>query len=600
MDSSIFATLASDGLVRRAEKALQKSTPELSGAAPVQFEFEQQHGTLDLVNPSLSRCDCAASGVCKHIIAATLYAWQQTAVAADNSTTAGIHVDMPALLSNAGKVKVRQFYRQSKQRWQAEITDKGAQVQVVIEEQAIHFSQVSQLSDIICNADNQKYALLAVYLWLQQQAHAFEWPEWLQQEQQRQQDLLQQSRTELKQQCLNQLLSLAQVPLAQLRQESLLEIELLQIPMEKAGFAVGPLKRLCGSLAHYISGEHIRDNREVVQQMGQLLAMLQQEDMADNVAEVVTPPQQLLCLGGYPWQHTGGAHGLTIVLQDEQGRFVTLAESRASLKQRLNYRGVWHSSQMLEGAPSGNDWLGHSYNIFHAELNGWQRLRQLQATYLTASKRPLTPDAVNDIDAINWQADYLCFAPKKFHQQQFDEAAQVMQLSYRDVHDNALCFSLPWSTLNEKAIANMAILEQQLPQLIVAKIERDSSHWYLRPIAVKLEQWFNLYFDQVPSAKASHFVSRWFAKYAKKPPTLTAPQRSQVQQLLLKTVDELAQSPQMPQAELAQRAHALGLLTLAKYLHGTRVEQRLQASYCAEQLLQLSAIKPILVHERQA
>ncbi|MCH1923961.1 hypothetical protein L9G74_05380 [Shewanella sp. C32] len=597
MDSSIFATLASDGLVRRAEKALQKSTPELSGSAPVAFQFEGQCGTLDLVNPSHSRCDCAASGVCKHIIAATLYAWQQTSTKDDADSEAGISVDMESLLASAGKVKVRQLYRQSQLRWQAEISSDGRQVQVNVDGHNIHFGQVSQLSDIVFSSASQKYALLAVYLWLQQQAQSVAWPQWLLQEQQRQQDLLQQSRQQLQQQCLSQLLSLAQVPLAQLRQESLLEIELLQIPMEKAGFAVGALKRLCGSLAHYISGEHIRDNRQVLSHMAQLLAMLQRDEQLSRDEPPEAPPQQLLCLGGYPWQQTGGAHGLTLVLQDEQGRFVTLAESRASAKQRLNYRGVWHSSQLLDGAPAGSAWLGHSYDIFAAELNGWNRLRQLQDTHLSPSKRPLTPLAISDIDVIDWQADYLCFAPRKFHQQQFDEAAQVMRLSYRDVHDNALCFSLPWSPLNEKAIANMALLEQQLPQLIIAKIERDSMHWHLRPIAVKLGDWFNLYFDSLP-AKTSHFVSRWFSKYAKKPPLLAAPQRSQVQQLLLKTVDELAQTPQMPHPELAKLAHELGLLTLAKQLNGTQVEHRLQASYCAEQLLQLSAIKPILRHSQ--
>ena len=600
MDINIFETLASAGLVRRAQKALDKSSPHISGASPIQFIFEGQQGVLDLHNPNNSQCDCAANGICKHIIAASIFAWQQAPISAATIKENEVpQIDTNTLLASAGKVKIRQLYRQVQRRWQADIVQQGAQVCITIKEHTLHFTNVTTINDIICNEDSQAYALLGVYLWLEQQGEMLQWPDWLQLEQEHQKTLLNQTQTQLKQACYAELIMLAGVPLAQLRSESLLTIELLQIPMEKAGFNIAPLKRLCGTLARYLSGEHLRDKRTVLLELAHVLVMLErQEQTQTQDAEHICPPQQLLCLGGYPWRRSSGAHGLTLVLQDEYGRFITLAESRTTTEQTLNYSQIWQATQLLEGAPSGCSWFGQTQRISNAQLNGWQRLRQLKKTYVEPSEQPLKPQAISDITEIDWQSDYICFAPSYVHQHTFDEATQCMLLSYQDTQRNTLFFSLPYTKLTHHAINNMMLFKQQLPQLIVARIERDSTQWYLRPIAVKLDRWINLYFDDLTDNKTTNIFSNWLAKQSPQP-QLSSPRRDKVQQFLLKVLDELAQSHIMPQQSLSEMAQKLGLRTLSHFLSNSGPEHRLKAAYCAEQLLQLSSLKPVKLNELQ-
>ena len=598
MDISIFETLASAGLVRRAQKALDKSNPHISGTSPIQFTFEGQQGVLDLHNPNNSQCDCAANGICKHIIAASIFAWQQAPVSEATIEENEVpQIDTNSLLASAGKVKIRQLYRQVQRRWQADIVQQGAQVCITIQEHTLHFTNVTTINDIICNEDSQAYALLGVYLWLEQQGKILQWPDWLQQEQQQQKTLLNQTKTQLKQACYAELIMLAGIPLAQLRSESLLTIELLQIPMEKAGFNIASLKRLCGTLARYMRGDHLRDKRTVLLELAHVLVMLQRQNQIKNV-EHIHAPQQLLCLGGYPWHRSSGAHGLTLVLQDEYGRFITLAESRTTTEQTLNYRQIWQANQLLEGAPSGSNWFGQTQRISNAQLNGWQRLRQLKKTYVEPSEQPLNPQFIDDITLIDWQNDYVCFAPSYSHQHTFDEATQCMRLSYQDKQHNTIFFSLPYSELAHHAINNMMLFKQQLPQLIVARIERDSTQWQLRPITVKLERWVNLYFDDLTDKKTSNIFSNWLAKQPPQAP-LSSPRQDKVQQFLLKVLDELAQSHIMPQQSLSEMAQKLGLRTLSHFLSNSGPEHRLKAAYCTEQLLQLSSIKPVKLNEQQ-
>ncbi|MDL5034051.1 hypothetical protein QRD43_19285 [Pelomonas sp. APW6] len=73
-DDEGFAALANRGLLRRAQKDLERLTVHVSEDADTQVVVTvgEQHITFDERGPAKARCDCPASGVCQHILAAAL------------------------------------------------------------------------------------------------------------------------------------------------------------------------------------------------------------------------------------------------------------------------------------------------------------------------------------------------------------------------------------------------------------------------------------------------------------------------------------------------------------------------------------------------
>lgn len=73
-DDDSYVALASRGLVRRARKDLeqQKVTIIERGAAHVVLSFGAQRIRFDQRGPAHAQCDCPASGICQHILAAAM------------------------------------------------------------------------------------------------------------------------------------------------------------------------------------------------------------------------------------------------------------------------------------------------------------------------------------------------------------------------------------------------------------------------------------------------------------------------------------------------------------------------------------------------
>lgn len=89
LDDDALASLASRGLVRRAQKDLEAQAPALrsaEGGAAV-FEIDGQTVTLRLP-PGASRCTCAAGGVCRHVLACWIFL-SKTADASGGAEAAG-------------------------------------------------------------------------------------------------------------------------------------------------------------------------------------------------------------------------------------------------------------------------------------------------------------------------------------------------------------------------------------------------------------------------------------------------------------------------------------------------------------------------------
>ncbi len=74
-DDDTFAALANRGLLRRAGKDLDASTPVLTAEtdAALEVEFAGQRQRFDARGPAQATCSCPTSGVCQHILAVALW-----------------------------------------------------------------------------------------------------------------------------------------------------------------------------------------------------------------------------------------------------------------------------------------------------------------------------------------------------------------------------------------------------------------------------------------------------------------------------------------------------------------------------------------------
>lgn len=94
-DDDSYVALANRGLVRRARKDLEQQRVDIveQGAAQVVVSFGAQRIHFDHRGPAHAQCDCPASGICQHILAAAM-GLQQTLQA--SATQAG-QADEPAV-----------------------------------------------------------------------------------------------------------------------------------------------------------------------------------------------------------------------------------------------------------------------------------------------------------------------------------------------------------------------------------------------------------------------------------------------------------------------------------------------------------------------
>ncbi len=97
-DESAFEALANRGLLRRAQKDLEKSPPVLLTDEPARIVVQvgKHRVSLDYRGPAKATCDCAAAGVCQHILSGSLWI-QSIASSAQVNSREQLHTELTAL-----------------------------------------------------------------------------------------------------------------------------------------------------------------------------------------------------------------------------------------------------------------------------------------------------------------------------------------------------------------------------------------------------------------------------------------------------------------------------------------------------------------------
>ncbi len=130
LDEAALTALANKGLVRRARADLAAAQPVLRGEVACGLQVAIESLVVELrERPTDSRCDCRATGMCRHILTAWLFVAGQaapTAVATTTATLAGAEIlalDDDAIRRWAGSALVRRAGRELAAGLQVECSD---------------------------------------------------------------------------------------------------------------------------------------------------------------------------------------------------------------------------------------------------------------------------------------------------------------------------------------------------------------------------------------------------------------------------------------------------------------------------------------------
>ncbi|HEX4457149.1 MAG TPA: hypothetical protein VIA18_04225, partial [Polyangia bacterium] len=126
LDDAALAALANKGLVRRARADLATTTPAIVGEVATGVQLRVESSLVELrERPADSRCDCPATGVCRHILTAWLFVAGQAepVAAAANAGAEILALDDEALRRWAGAALVRRADRELAGGLQVECSD---------------------------------------------------------------------------------------------------------------------------------------------------------------------------------------------------------------------------------------------------------------------------------------------------------------------------------------------------------------------------------------------------------------------------------------------------------------------------------------------
>ncbi|KAF7788810.1 hypothetical protein PRUB_a1884 [Pseudoalteromonas rubra] len=528
MNQQFLEQLTSPGLVRRANKILQKESPAIEKThSSVEYSLEGMSGTLDVEDITKSRCSCNVQGLCKHLVAVALFVIENE----DACEVKVPAVEPDALMKSAGREAVRRVYKLYTLSASYSGTRDGAVVHIEINGQAFSFTKAQHIDDLIGDSASKAEKLWGIYLYSCEQGVEWQWPDWLLVEQTQIQTSLKTLQTELK----AALLCVWWVGIHRVRSAHLLDLQLLIIPLAKAGLKAESqaCKRIIGAYQRFISGEGLRDELVIMTELAYLLVLIEQP-----ISEVKSVGGQdqttLFCLGPEPWQSVGRAQGLTILFQSSDGQIFSASEARANTSGHFDSEHVARYMRFWETSKPAMELMGNLVSFNKLEVNEYDRIRRTQSTEVIATEKGAPFVYYADFSTIEWSAQpYIVIAPDRFHHLEFDQALQQFQLQYRDANKNTLTLTVPYQKNHALLMKNMTALEGLPVKYIACNVSEKGNQIQLRPFALQQSdgvQWQSLYFDQISTE--SRFLDRWRAKFNARTTAVPGREITQLQQLL--------------------------------------------------------------------
>lgn len=652
-DDDSLATLANAGLLRRALKDVEAGKVGWQAGAGGLLLADGQHVTLDGGGPQKGRCDCPAPGICKHILAASVWLRE---LPDDAPGEAGPGVleevlaqDSAAICKQAGKPAVRQALAWLGEGDQASTSVINARLQIELPTLKLACSYLSgagwqgMVSDVPAGIRKAVHLYALACVW---RAHGqqFAWP----------------AGSETAPVAVapgldtSELLFLGQVRrlLGELHDNGLSHAsaiaagQLRALTMSARGEGLprlaDMLRGLGGTLDLLVRRDYHASERQAFDDMAMLYALCAALEHAtgDSLQRLRgqarrsfdatgDEPLALLPLGAYWWETRGGAHGLTLSFWDHAtGRIVQAVLARPDATDRSFTReSSWNAINLWPGAGSAQRLCEQGLLLSGASLAADGRLGM-------DSGARATPTPLWELDDARWQAlgfddwralgvfigenvglaaqpiDCVLLRPTKVAPPQLDEVRQQLDWQVFDAGGAVLTLQLPALPSLRARITRLqaAVTDGADIRAVLASRARDEAEGW-QPVSLLIAKSgklrvvsldFAVDAGKLPSALARFFKS--LAGTSMAPPV--AQQTSGVSLVLAQVLDRLALQarsgrPRLePEAasELARHGatlRALGLdlpaRLLTDYLSAPQAGQALRLAYVCNTCLALEA-----------
>lgn len=556
IDDSALEALANAGLLRRAAKDVEAGKvawPE--GAGPVAAGdggtvlADGQQVRLTSAGPRQARCDCPAPGMCKHILAASLWLRAQPAGAAGEAAVPTVDVvaeicALPeaALLKVAGKAGRTQALA-----WLAicgvpEVSIEGGSATIVLtglDQRAIYVAGLGFDGMLSEAAPGSKRAVHLAALLAVRRAHGLPLqavgsaaagePGGPAGQAEREGDAdyaLEaggDALTDSERAFIGQLRELLHDILRNglSHVSALVPSQLRAVNMSARGEDMprlaGMVRELGGTIELLADRSYQADERQALSQMSRIDALCAALERANAERlpvlrgklrrdfEGATLPA-LLPLGGYWWSTRGGARGLTLSLWDPEARAIVqgvLARPDGS-DPTFHRHTVWDIGSLWAGAGSPGRICQHMLRLEGARIADDGRIAGAGAQASVAplwSPAQLEQSAPGYADWTELQAvlrdsgglaggtpDCVLLRPKDYSQPVLDEVRQQFEWRVNDGQGRGLILRISAGQSNEQRIGNLEKLTEKGPAipLVLARIPRGEAAPVLEPVALTL------------------------------------------------------------------------------------------------------------------
>lgn len=546
LDASALEALANKGLLRRAQKDLERGvevkvlgeTPGLLRLGVAGFEIQ-----LPETGPASARCSCPATGVCQHILAALLFLQKD---AGDNPVASGnLGADpgepRPSSGTAAIETELMTLNAETLTRWAGkpafgaglklafegpvELLREGLlKIRIPHANAEVHFLPGGGLDGaIVSGTATRAAALIVASVVGLQRAAGVTWEapsDWVGTYRA---DGAPRSRREVLESCQSLLSETGSIGLSRLSKSNLERWRTLGV--SAVGVHLPRLALVLRGISDEVSLLLMRDARaesaRLLRQMAQAHALCTalarggespRPDWVGSHRARYTDVGNLDLAGvsAWPWKTASGYCGLTVLFWDVRGRqWNTWSESRPSHQKpefdpvkRFTQPGPW------EGADSPRRLTRGSFRLHHAKRSGARRL-----SGSSGSRVLMTSDA-GDLDKgipvfEEWEALEMHWAshrsvglkeenpldfvvvlkPALWGRREFDSIRQNFQWVVGDTRQTGMALTLPYASWSERAIQQLEALrpEELLGARVLGRLQRSGRDLSVQPYSIHWE-----------------------------------------------------------------------------------------------------------------
>jgi hypothetical protein len=530
LDDAALEALASKGLLRRAQKDLERAAIAVEGADAngLHLKVDQFRVSIPEAGPAKAKCSCPSAGICQHILAAVLYL-KREAPAAEPGGTQALSVELELLAFTreqleqwAGKPSFRAALQLAAQS-EAEIrADHGLVVQFPSINTQCHFPPGAGLDGIIISGnakDERRIAVAAVIAFQKSKGVPWEFgargagvPEESEGAPRSRSEVL-----EAAQQLLVEALNngLARVSSATRQRLATLAVSATGVNLPR--LAMG-LRSLADESALVVSRDARADAGRMLNRMAAAHALCAaiQQDRAGARPDLIgwhrthydeVGNLDLIGVAAWPWRTASGYSGLTVLFWDTANRrWNSWSESRPAQQMRdfdpvarYTQPGPW------AGADSPRQLARSTFRLMNARRNPTNRLSgsgksrvlvsgpanlKVCGVTITENWADLRP-SLDSLTAIGLKESnpldsIVALKPAAWNQRNFNPVTQVFCWLVLDAHQQPLVVELPFDTYTEPAIKHLETVaaDSLRDAIIIGRLQRTAYGFSVFPFSV--------------------------------------------------------------------------------------------------------------------